>query len=75
MIGPQLRRRVVTLPPDHAIGAAHLQHALGASRALLWRWRRVFGFPAGFRDGREVFTLTDHVEHWLTDHGVEVRRG
>lgn len=74
MIGPQLARRAVTLPSAPLIGAAHLRDCLGTSRAVLWRWRRFYGFPAGFRDGREFFTLTDHVEHWLRERAVEVQR-
>lgn len=72
--GPQFPRKAVTLPPDPVIGAAHLRDALGVSRAVLWRWRRLYRFPAAHRDGRDTFTLTDHVAHWLRAQGAEVRR-
>lgn len=72
--GPQIPRQRVTLPAAPLIDAAALQEALGASRALLWRWRSVFSFPPCFRDGAASYTMTDSVASWLRARGVEVVR-
>lgn len=72
--GPQMPRQRVALPPDDLIGAAHLRDCLGVSKALLHRWRALFGFPVSFREGRESYTLTDAVATWLKARGVLVNR-
>lgn len=71
--GPQLKHRTVTLPDEHLVGSAHLRDALGISRAVVHLWRRKYAFPLGYRDGREVWTLTDAVADWLRSRDVEVR--
>jgi hypothetical protein len=72
--GPQKLPRRVVLPDTPLIGAAHLRDCLGVSKALLHRWRSLFGFPVSFREGRESYTLTDAVATWLKARGVLVNR-
>lgn len=67
--------RPVCLPANNTISHSELRLALGgASRALLYKWRKYHEFPEFFKDGRSTFSITEEVVDWLNKKGIEVKR-
>ena len=64
----------VTLPAAPMIASWHLRDALGISKQVLSLWRKHHGFPGYHREGRDCFTPTDAVAHWLCERGLKVVR-
>tara|TARA_B100000780_G_scaffold188715_1_gene132695 strand:- start:2400 stop:2627 length:228 start_codon:yes stop_codon:yes gene_type:complete len=65
----------VLLPDAPVIENLRLSIALGKpSRQLVHSWKKRRAFPASYRSGSTVFYMTDHVENWLKNQNIMVKR-
>ena len=70
--GPGLPPSVILRTGQH-IEAHELCEALRCSRAVLWHWRKAFGFPkCSVKKGRSALTDRQAVASWLYSHGVKI---